>query len=122
MKKVIFFRYIILAFLVIFCSACVSAQNDGQTSYQPEQRVQMEQEEKREYIVQFEKDTDRDHVEKTLGKNGITDFSYLSSSEKRGYIVLINIEGKDSGTIRSLAKEKSVKNIDQNYKRKTYQQ
>ncbi|MFW6271666.1 MAG: hypothetical protein ACOC1Q_01305 [Desulfosalsimonas sp.] len=77
----------------------------------------MEQAEKREYIVQFEKDTDRDHVEKTLNKYRITDFSYLSSSEKRGYIILINIEEKDSDTIRSLAKENSVKNIDQNYRR-----
>ena len=71
----------------------------------------------KEYIVQFEKDVEKKTIETVFERHTITSFSYLTSSRKRGYILLIRLKKSIESTLEQLRGEKGVKNIDPNYKR-----
>lgn len=68
-----------------------------------------------EYIVQFEKDIHKKTIESVFDKYDIRRFSYITSSRKRGYILLIRLKSSMESTLEQLRQEKSIKNIDPNY-------
>lgn len=75
----------------------------------------------KEYIVQFEKNVEKKSIESVFDTYNITSFSYLTSSRERGYILLIRIQKRIESTLKQLKLEKSVKNIDPNYKMDIHQ-
>ncbi|MCF8110496.1 MAG: hypothetical protein K9J85_03300 [Desulfobacteraceae bacterium] len=101
----------IIPALLLFTACCGMSSREN---------IQTGESAKQEYLVQFEQGTGKDRIETVLNEYAISDFSYITSSRERGYVVLIKISETERDIIGPLGREKIVKNIDQNYKRKIY--
>lgn len=107
MKSLHLLFYIVPALIILTACSGMSNRENTQTAESAKQ----------EYIVQFERGTGKKQIETLLNEYAISDFSYLTSSRERGYVVLIKIAETEHDIIGSLGREKNVKNIDQNYRR-----
>jgi hypothetical protein len=70
-----------------------------------------------DYLVQFEEGTSRKQVESILSRNGVSRFSYVTSSRERGYIVLISPETGKEAIVTPLEHEERVDNVAPNFTR-----
>lgn len=102
----------ILLFILLISNACATSSKSIHTN----------KTQKKEYIVRFKEGTIKDTVRSTLDDYEISNYSYITTSKKRGYIILINIESNENRKIDSIKKEKSIKLIEPNYKRDIYKQ
>ena len=100
--------FICVAFaLLLSSSSCLSSQKD----------TQKRSTSSKEYLVQFVEGISRYRIESTLRQHSISRYSYLTSSQERGYVVLIRTEDNADTIISSLKQEKSIKNVARNYER-----
>lgn len=100
-------------FIILFVATALTIASISCLSSQTKQSNKVTS--NNEYIVQFKKDINKKTIESLFDKYNITSFSYLTSSQERGYILLIRLQSRIESTLEQLRREKSVKNIDPNY-------